>query len=92
MKQQRSHVIDISGMDDLLAETDKDTEFMSRWVAIRNRQQDEDGEDSVDMIDDDASLDYLADAVSDFFRKVCFCGFSQTQQQQQISIKRVADV
>lgn len=67
-------------MNDLLDETDKDTEFMKVWVALRNKRGDDGddeistGEDSVDLVDDDNSVDYLTDAVSKFFGEFLFCG------------------
>ena len=71
--------IDFSGMDDLLDETDKDTERRLAMVAFsRNEDDDDEDEDSVDLIDDDNSVDYLAAAVSDFFRSIFFCGCPTT--------------
>jgi hypothetical protein len=61
--------IDISGMNHLLDETDQDTGMLA-WMALN---RDEDSTDEFDD-DDDNSVDYLAEAVSDFFRKICFWG------------------
>jgi len=71
MKKPHCYV-DISGMDDFLSETDKNTQFTMAWVALRNQQEDE------ECLADDDSLAYLSDAVSDFFRKVCFCNNDPT--------------
>jgi hypothetical protein len=63
--------IDMSVMDDLLDETDKDTEIRRAWVAIRNSR------DSVNSDDftaaDDNSVDYLSDAICGFFSNLCSC-------------------
>lgn len=62
--------VDLAGINGRLDEADKDTEYMRAWVAIRSKDHDDMSEDSDD---DDNSVDYLAEAVSDFFRKICFC-------------------
>jgi hypothetical protein len=74
-KNGKNRHIDISAIDNLLTETDKDTEIRRAWVAIRNRKGDSiTSEDSQDLTaDDDNSVDYLSDAISGFFRSLCSC-------------------
>lgn len=71
--------LDISDMDDLLGITDKNTSPTARaWMDIRGSYLDDNGSIDYDKLahddDDDNSIVYLADAVSDFFGKICFCG------------------
>ena len=71
-KQKGQRYLEMSSMNELLTETDKDTDILSAWVAIRNNLDEGDDDD-----DDDASLEYLTDAVSDFFHTVCFCDWNR---------------
>lgn len=78
--------LEMSSMNDLLSETDQDTDLLSAWVALRNNNTNNNnnqGDDDTmpflsagDDDDDDASLDYLTDAVSDFFHTVCVCDWN----------------
>ncbi|CAB9504867.1 expressed unknown protein [Seminavis robusta] len=71
--------VDFDLMDDLLDITDKDTEYRRAWVAIRESEDSSVcSEDSMDLIPDDNSVDYLTAAVSEvvsnFIHKVVLCG------------------
>ena len=71
-KHSKNRHIDMSVMDDLLDETDKDTEIRRAWVAIRNNRGDGSVTSEEDSQDDN-SVDYLSDAISGFFRRLCSC-------------------
>jgi hypothetical protein len=71
--------IDISNMNELLDVTDKNDDYMRAWIATRGHtdgtaSEASDDEYFIDDNDDDRSIDYLANAISDFFRTVFWCG------------------